>query len=162
VTFSISALNGAEEHRIEALKIEKTVLSVPRLDRPWLKSFPHLRDIDFSHKAGPIDLILGVQFSHMHAEDEVCQGRQFEPVGKRTKLGWFVIGSDSSQKTSKVCSISFVQPVNLEKFYEFETLELMENSYKQQGGRYVIGLPWKKDKNLLPNNYSLAEKRFFR
>ncbi|CAB4031846.1 hypothetical protein BSL78_11130 [Paramuricea clavata] len=183
VTFSISALNGAEEHRIEDHEIEKTVLSVPRLDRPWLKSFAHLRDIDFSHKAGPIDLILGVQFSHLHAEDEVRQGRQFEPVGKRTKLGWFVIGSDSSQKTSKVCSLSFVQPVNLEKFYEFETLgiqapqchcpqiamspddrraiELIENSCKQQGGRYIIGLPWKKDKNLLPNNYSLAEKKLF-
>jgi hypothetical protein len=121
-TFSISELNGAEEHRIEAHEIEKTVLGVPRLDRSWLKSFAHLRDIDFSHKAGPIDLILGVQFSHLHAEDEVRQGRQFEPFGKRTKLGWFAIGSDSSQKTSKVCSISFVQPVNLEKFYEFETL----------------------------------------
>jgi hypothetical protein len=40
-------------------------------------------------------------------------------------------------------------------------IELMENSCKQQGGRHVIGLPWKKDKNLLPNNYSLAEKRLF-
>ena len=25
----------------------------------------------------------------------------------------------------------------------------------------MIGLPWKKDKRLLPNNYSLAEKRLF-
>lgn len=38
-TFSISELNGAEEHRIEANEIEKTVLGVPRLDRSWLKSF---------------------------------------------------------------------------------------------------------------------------
>ncbi|CAB4000761.1 transcription factor COE1 [Paramuricea clavata] len=122
VTFSISALNRAKEHRIEAHKIEKTVLSVPR-----------------------------VQFSHLHAEDEVHQGSQFEPVGKRTKLGWFVISSDSSQKTSKIA----MSPDDR------RAIELMENSCKQQGGRYIIGLPWKKDKNLLPNNYSLAEKRLF-
>ena len=148
-----------------------------------MKSFVHLRDVEFAHKAGPIDLILGVQYSHLHAEEEIRQGRQFEPVAKRTKLGWLVIGSDSSQKTTNICSVSLVQPVNLEKFYEFETLgiqapecrcpefvmspedrraiELMENSCKKKGDRYEIGLPWKKDKGLLPNNYSLAQKRLF-
>jgi len=25
----------------------------------------------------------------------------------------------------------------------------------------MVGLPWKKDKSLLPNNYPLAEKRLF-
>ncbi|XP_028418117.1 uncharacterized protein LOC114544925 [Dendronephthya gigantea] len=33
VSFSISALNGSEEHKIEAHEIARTVLSVPRLDR---------------------------------------------------------------------------------------------------------------------------------
>ena len=183
VTFVISALNGSDEHKIEAHEIARTVLNVPRLDRPWLKSFAHLQDIEFAHKAGPVDLILGVQYSHLHAEDEMRQGRQFEPVAKRTKLGWFVMGADRSPKSSNVCSVSFVQPVNLQKFYEFETLgiqapqchcsesvmsienkraiELMEGSCKKKGERYEIGLPWKKDKALLPNNYVLAEKRLF-
>ena len=69
------------------------------------------------------------------------------------------------------------------QFYEFETLgiqapqyncpestmstedrkaiELMENSCKQKGERYEIGVSWKKDKGLLPNNYALAERRLF-
>ena len=37
----------------------------------------------------------------------------------------------------------------------------MENSCKRRGGRYIVGLPWRKDKSLLPNNYPLAEKRLF-
>ena len=37
----------------------------------------------------------------------------------------------------------------------------MECSCEHQGNQYMIGLPWKKDKHLLPNNYSLAEKRLF-
>ena len=105
--FFISALCGLEEHAIEAHKIEKTVLGVPQLDRPWLKSFSHLRDIDFPHKAGPINLILGVQFSHLQAEDEVRQGRPFEPVRKRTKLGCLVIGSDTSHRNHSRLSDKF-------------------------------------------------------
>ena len=94
-----------------------------------------------------------------------------------------MIGSDNLKKTTTVCAISFVQPLNLETFYELETLgvqapdcscpklaisrddkkvmELTESSCEQQGNRYTIGLPWKKDRRLLPNNYSLAEKRLF-
>ena len=73
-----------------------------------------------------------------------------------------------------------MQPLNLEKYYEFETLgvqarncpcpkvaisrqdkeavELMESSCKLEDGRYTIDLP-KEDKSFLPNNYPLAEKR---
>ena len=38
-------------------------------------------------------------------------------------------------------------------------MELMEKSCKRVNDRYVIGLPWKKDKMLLPDNRSLAETR---
>jgi len=40
-------------------------------------------------------------------------------------------------------------------------MELMEASCKLLNGRYSIGLPWKRNKHLLPNNYVLAEKRLF-
>ena len=67
-------------------------------------------------------MILGVQYSHLHAVEEVRQGLPFQPVGKRTRLGWHVIGSDSSKGTTQICSISFVQKLNMERFYEFESL----------------------------------------
>lgn len=179
--FWISPLDKEEEFTIEAHEIDKTILNVPALDRPWLKSFAHLRDVEFPHKAGPIDLILGVQYSHLHAEEEVRQGLQFQPVGKRTCLGWHVIGSDNSKETTQICFISFIQKLNMERFYEFETLgvqahdcscpktvmsaedrmamDLFEASCTKEDNRYVIGLPWKKDPHLLPNNYPPAEQR---
>ena len=82
--FFISPLGNEQEFKIEAHEIDNTIVNVQALDRPWLKSFPHLRDVHFSHKAGPIDLILGVQYSHLHAEEEVRQGLPFKPVAKRT------------------------------------------------------------------------------
>lgn len=69
----------------------------------------------------------------------------------------------------------------MERFYEYETLgvqasdcqcpktaisakdrmamNLFEASCSKEDNRYVIGLPWKKDSHLLPNNYPLAERR---
>ena len=34
----------------------------------------------------------------------------------------YAIGSDNLKRTGTICSISFVQPLNIEKFYELETL----------------------------------------
>ena len=77
--------------------------------------------------------------------------------------------------------VNFARKVNLEKFYDFETLgvrapecnypqetitrdgrktmELFESSCKKLDGRYEIGLPWKGDPAKLPNNYPLAKQR---
>ena len=53
----ISPLNGTESFPIEAHEIGYTIINVPPLDRAWLSGFDHLKDVDFSHRAGPIDLI---------------------------------------------------------------------------------------------------------
>ena len=182
VNFYISGLKSNEEFKIEAHEIDQTILNVPDLDRNWLNSFSHLQDIQFDHIAGPVDLILGVHYTHLHAEEETRRGDAFQPVAKKTKLGWYVIGANEESRTSGVYSVHLVQKIDLEKFYEFETLgvqapncscptpqpqspddrramELMEKSCKRVDSRYVIGLPWKGDKSLLPNNHSLAESR---
>lgn len=105
VKFWISPRNASEEFEVEAHEIDKTILNVKDLDRKWLDSFSYLRDIEFSHAAGPIDLILGVHYTHLHAEQETRQGTPFEPVAKKTKLRWYVIGSDE-RRASTVCSIN--------------------------------------------------------
>ena len=176
----ISPLNGNESYPVEAHEIDHTIINVPALDRTWLTSFDHLSDIEFPHRTGPIDLILGVQYSHLHAESEVRQGLPFQPVGKKTKLGWHVIGPDNA-KESTVSYLNFAKKIDLERFYDFETLgirapdctcpqetmsrdgkravELFESSCERLDGRFVIGLPWKKDPTQLPNNYLLAKRR---
>ncbi|KAK6165298.1 hypothetical protein SNE40_022249 [Patella caerulea] len=180
VNFWLSGLHSSEEYEIEAHELDKTVINVLPLNKAWLKSFRHLKDIEFTQEEGPLDLNLGVGYSHLHAEEEIGQGREFEPLGKKTRLGWYVIGSDESKQISSV-SISFVERVDLNKFYEFETLgiqapdchcqekpiskddkealQLFESSCKKEDSRYVTALPWKQDQEFLPNNYPLAFKR---
>ena len=106
----ISPLNSNESYTVEAHEINKTIVNVPALHQPWLKSFTHLSDIDFPHKDGPIDVILGVQYSHLHAENEIGPGRPFEPVAKRTRLGWHVIGPDNTRPTPN-CPLNFVSKI---------------------------------------------------
>ena len=74
-----------------------------------------------------------------------------------------------------------LKKIDMERLYEFETLgvqavncscwksalslddkramELMEQSCKLDNSRYVIGLLWKRDKSLLPDNRPLAQIR---
>ena len=87
VKFWISPLHGKESYPVEAHELDQSIINVPDLDRDWLKSFGHLSDIEFPHRAGPVDVILGVQYSHLHAESEVRQGLPLQPVAKRTRLG---------------------------------------------------------------------------
>ncbi|CAB4002546.1 Hypothetical predicted protein [Paramuricea clavata] len=183
VNFYIAGLKSNEEFKIEAHEIDKTSLNVPDLDRNLylLNSFSHLQGIQFDHIAGPVNLILGVHYTHLHAEEETRRGDAFQPVTKKTKLGSYVIGVNEESGTPEVYSIHLVQIIDLEKFYEFETLgvqapnrqcstlrlspddkraiEPMEKLCKLENNRYIICLPWKRDKTLLPNNRSLVESR---
>lgn len=60
VKFWISPLETSEVFAIEAHEIKKTISSIPPLDRQWLHSFSYLSDLNFPHKAGPVEFILGV------------------------------------------------------------------------------------------------------
>lgn len=88
-----------------------------------------------------------------------------------------MIDANKANGDLQICSLRLVQKINMVRFYAFETLgvqapcscpkttmtkedrkamEFFETSCAKEENRYVIGLPWKKDLNLLPNNYALA------
>ena len=91
-----------------------------------------------------------------------------------------MIGPDKV-KSSTVMLLNFAKKIDLDKFYDFETLgvrapkcncrqetmtragrktmELLQSSSRKIDGRYEIGLPWTKDPAKLPNNYPLAKQR---
>ena len=105
----ISTVSGNESFRMKH-EINYTIINAPSPNRAWLGSFQHLKDVEFSYRAGSIDLILGVQYSHLHAESEVRQGLQFQLiyVTKKSRLGWNVIGPHST-KTKPANFISFTK-----------------------------------------------------
>ena len=121
--FWISPIEGSEEFSIEAHEIEKTVFSVPLLDRQWLLSFNHLSDIALSHKAGPVDLILGVQYSHLHAECEIRQGCRQE-----NQLNWDGLSSALTMPRSRIL------------FAALKTFNLRKGQRTKQRNRTLVDL----------------------
>lgn len=71
--FAISPIDNKEEYEISAYEMEQTVGNCPSLNMHWLQSFSHIQGIDIVQRQGPVDLILGVQYSRPHAEQEVRQ-----------------------------------------------------------------------------------------
>ena len=145
----ISHLNGRESYPVEVHEIDQTIINVPTVDRTGLKSLEHLSNVEFSHRKGHIDLILGVQFSHLHAE------------------------RDNAKGPNSSC-VNFARKINLEKFHDFKNLgirapdcncpqqtmshdvkkamKLFASSCRRLNGRSIIGHQWKKDPTQLTNN----------
>jgi hypothetical protein len=115
-------------------------------------------------------------------------GRSGEPVARLTPLGWTCVGPLS--QTSEVYQVNHVdmyhgeiqdQELSVEEQMQIlwnidvatpsstsqhspdEQLALRKakQSVVLKEGRYEIGIPWKEDHPCLPNNRSMAERRFF-
>ena len=83
VKFWISPLHGEESYPVEAHELDQAIINVPALNRNWLKSFGHLSDIELPHCAGPVDLILGVQYTQRTRFVKVCPS---SPLPKEQSL----------------------------------------------------------------------------
>ncbi|CAB4003918.1 Hypothetical predicted protein [Paramuricea clavata] len=67
--------------------------------------------------------------------------------------------SGSRRREIRVQAVNCPCPKSNLSLDEKRAMELMERSWKLDDNRYVIGRPWKRDKNLLSDNRSLAETR---
>ena len=128
---------------------------------------------------GPIDVLIGIDHAKMHAgETREAENR----VARRSPLGWIVFGaaSDQRQAVNKVLHVQLSSPVDMTDFWTTEAMgvppkscgcnpeklspieqlekKIIENSCERVGNQWMVGYPWKKDRNLLPDNRSLALK----
>ena len=140
-----------------------------------LSSKLKLADPNF-HKPSKINMLIGAgptlslfcigQFKLSNYDDLIAQ---------KTKLGWVIAGSSNvNTKQNSKCLMNHVE-FDLEKFWKLEEMpisqvklspdeQLCEDHFKKHikrnnNGRYVVALPFKKDRNLLGNSRQIAEKR---
>ena len=88
-------------------------LSIPQVTRPtpvinWTelkRRWPHLQDVPVEKSGGKIDILLGLDHSHLLAVLESRVGGDDEPFASRTRLGWVIrglLGDDIGPKTARV------------------------------------------------------------
>lgn len=135
-----------------------------------------------------VDILIGIDCADLHYAFEEVRGRPGEPVARLTPLGWTCIGNPGPTykpvlQTNFACTY-FVRDVseieklneNLGKFWEIESVPTTQNppivrieeqlalnkvkqSFTFESQMYRVGIPWKNDDPVLPNNYKMAFQR---
>ena len=135
-----------------------------------------------------VDVLIGLDCLELHCAIEEVRGQPGEPVARLTPLGWTCIGNPYSVKTTKLVThfarTYFIRDQlemeeinsNLKRFWEVEETSLgkptpivqiqdqlamrkVDGSLNYDQNMYRVSIPWKEDKPMLPDNYSMALKR---
>ncbi|XP_065678113.1 uncharacterized protein LOC124818257 [Hydra vulgaris] len=132
-----------------------------------------------------VDILIGLDNADLHSSKAEVKGRTRDLIARLTALGWTCVGALGRTQNHYTChtrtlskNISEVKKINetLKTFWEIENiyptsetqaesvedkkaLDQAENSTNYVDGRYQIGIPWKEDPKLLPNNYEMAVNR---
>ena len=135
-----------------------------------------------------VDVLIGLDCLDLHCAIEEVRGQPGEPVARLTPLGWTCIGNPYSVKTTKLVThfarTYFIRDQsemeeinsNSKRFWEVEEASLgkptpivqiqdqlamrkVDGSLHYDQNMYRVSIPWKEDKPMLPDNYSMALKR---
>ena len=188
VEFGIESLDGKTNMKVAAFTADRVTGNMKVIDwNNSANKWDHLRGINFPY-IGPrpiVDILIGIDCADLHYSIQDIRGNSGEPVARLTPLGWTCIGhpitkQETTHQTNFIHTY-FVRDEDdelnktLRKFWETEevpsvavkhlktedqeALKTVETSMKFKDGRYEIGIPWKRDKQLLPDNYYAALKR---
>lgn len=150
-----------------------------------LRKFQHLKGIKIPPVEGKkVSILIGSDMPELVCPYEVRRGRPGQPCAMRSKLGWVVLGklpadnfyinrgqthfvqerglreldlqvrkmweTDYNEKSADIKCMSQVDKM---------VLSQIEESTNINSGHYEISLPFKKEVNVLPNDYFMAVKR---
>lgn len=155
----------------------------------YAKDWNHLKDIKFPYLGPRpiVDILIGIDYADLHYSIKDVRGKPGDPVARLTPLGWTCVGHPSlcpkpNYRTNFIRTY-FVHEESsvglgnaVRKFWEIEddglqvktkmlkpedqvALEALKKSIKFEDGRYEIGVPWKEEKPLMPDNYETALRR---
>ena len=141
-----------------------------------------------SPKKPIVDMLIGLDCADLLYAIEEVRGRPGEPIARLTPLGWTCIGNPDSEH-QKVIHTNFaytyfmkdqseIEKINstLKQFWEIENvtspdetpmvriedqlaMKQVEMSLTYDNQMYRVGIPWVKNKPVLPDNYEMALSR---
>ena len=152
-------------------------------------AFPHFRCLDFPLlKEKRVDLLLGCDLHQAYLSKDVLVGEPGVQCGIHTGLGWTIYGRDKGDRqlyNETQLMVNFVTTAEtnaesckemlevLRKDFEDDSdpsilslsledkyaLHILNTTVKKVGNHYSVGLLWKDESAVLPNNRCLAERR---
>ena len=149
----------------------------------------HLENIQFpviSTDKALVDVLIGLDYSDLHASIKEVIGKVGEPVARLTPLGWTCVGSSDIKIVKAPGRSYFIRASSIDvetnnamkKFWSIDNeglpdeeaqmsvneksaLKMVEDSLKYKNGRYEVGIPWKNGTKCIKNNRHMAMKRLY-
>ena len=138
-----------------------------------------LEERKLSRGSGSIDILIGIDHANMHTGETREAGNL---VARHSPIGWGVFGAAPGNRTqvNKVLNVRLSSPVDMTEFWTTEAMSvaaktckcnlnkmspieqrektIIEESCEKGGKQWMVPYPWKKDKEMLPDNRTQALK----
>ena len=177
---SLLSLENNSVHHITAIGIPSISDNVASVDVGKVSEKLGLEGRNLVRGNGPIDILIGIN----HAKMRTGETKEAENlVARRSPLGWVVFGATSGyeRRVNKVLHVQLTNPVDMTDFLTTEAMgvttksckcnpeklspielrekKIIEDSCERVENQWMVSYPWKRDKNLLPDNRSQALKK---
>ena len=173
--------NGSIVQTIEAVGIQRISEDTSDVDNNHLSTILGIPKHKLKRKAGPIDLLIGINYPRFHTGEMKVKGNL---VARNSPIGWVVFGCNAEcimPDIKQILHIRVAPPVDLTSFWSTESmgvaispctcketqippaeravLKEIEESCQKQDGKWIMKYPWKKNPQSLPNNYPQVLKK---
>ena len=137
----------------------------------------HLRGINFPMigRNETVDMLIGIDHADLIYSIREVRGDFGEPIARLTPLGWTCIGGLSNNRNRNHFAFWAKGTDRLDqllnRYWDMDDTddqshpsvhpasEMVQESLSYDKGRYTVGIPWKADRQELPNNRDMAMKR---
>jgi hypothetical protein len=173
--------DGRMVQTIDAIGIPKISEDTPDANIHYLSTVLGISSDKLKRKAGPIDLLVGINYSRFHVGETKVRNSL---VARNSPLGWVVFGSNAEgvmPDLKQILHIRVATPVDLTSFWTTESMGVaaspctckeaemsaaeravlneIEESCQLQNGKWTMKYPWKRNPQSLPNNYPQVIKK---
>ena len=189
VNFELQSVYGKVSYKVNAYTTSRVTGDMNVIDwNEYSMKWPHLRSIKFplNAKSPIVNILLGLDCLDLHCAIEEVRGQPGEPVARLTPLD---VHRQSLLSQDNKTSYAFARTYfirdqfemeeinsNLKRFWEVEeallgkptpmvqiqdqlAMKKVDGSLHYDQNMYRVSIPWKEDKPMLVDNYSMALKR---
>ena len=169
----VEALDGSYQMSVKLTKVKKgELLSIcnPKYDQ-LIHKYSHLQGVEIADhdikEQLPVHVVLGSgEYARTKTDTRPQIGREGEPVGEKTKLGWFIM-SPGTEFDHNTMLLTQTSQSDYEDLCRLDVLGLADTTEHDQGvvhtefkeqlqrspeGWYETGLPWRGNHPTLPTN----------
>ena len=189
VSVGLKSVTGDVSMIVNAYTVNTVTGNMPVVDwNNYKQRWPHLRHNEFpcSSRRPIVDMQIGLDCAELHFALQEVRSRPGQHIARLTPLGWTCIGN-LDPNFAPVLQTNFTYferdqteleklNNNLKKFWEIEnvssthellvvrieeqmTLKKVKTSLAYENQRYRVGVPWKTNTPVLPNNHAMALQR---